>query len=381
MANISSASGVIILEGNWTEEALEAFEPVLDMWGFYGEYGIQYCDGFDIEHLQADFYGCGRWSFTGTLDSFDDWTRDWLKEKPTDRKGELIHKLTEEQYADFLKIMHDNDLSIKIDFEDKEEGFGFHEHEVGVFTSNGERLCYEALMNENVVPSWDDYDRSALKSAVEYFEKFLEDADTKKLRKWVKNNVPPTDIFEETDFDEDIIQSFADWGEDPFLEFYHKFLPDTEEWGEFCGAYEEIYGCTPEENEDYEYYDDGYEDYDDGYDEDDEDDEDEDEDEDVNDWDDEPQYPMDDVDSLEISGNTFVLTGEFQNCEGDRDKVKEMIEAKGGRCTGAVSGKTNYLVLGDFGDIGAKKVEKALEQREKGKDIKIIAEYDLFRFL
>ena len=98
-------------------------------------------------------------------------------------------------------------------------------------------------------------------------------------------------------------------------------------------------------------------------------------------WDTEPQYPLDEIDSLEISGSAFVLTGDFQNCDGDRNQVKEMIEAKGGRCTGAVSGKTNYLVLGDFGSAGAKKIDQVMEQRAKGKDIKIIAEYDLFRFL
>ena len=105
------------------------------------------------------------------------------------------------------------------------------------------------------------------------------------------------------------------------------------------------------------------------------------EDEDVNAWDTEPQYPLDEIDSLEISGSTFVLTGDFQNCDGDRNQVKEMIEAKGGRCTGAVSGKTNYLVLGDFGSAGSKKIDQVMGQRAKGKDIKIIAEYDLFRFL
>ena len=72
---------------------------------------------------------------------------------------------------------------------------------------------------------------------------------------------------------------------------------------------------------------------------------------------------------------------DFQNCDGDRKAVEELIAAKGGRCTSAVSGKTNYLVLGDFGSAGAKKVEKALEVKEKGKDIQIITEYDLFRFL
>lgn len=34
MVNISSASGKITLKGDWTQEAIDAFEPVLDVWGF-----------------------------------------------------------------------------------------------------------------------------------------------------------------------------------------------------------------------------------------------------------------------------------------------------------------------------------------------------------
>ena len=373
MANISSAHGKITLKGEWTQAALDAFMPVLDMWEFYGQYGIQSCGGFDLDHPTASFYGCGRWSFTGTLSEFEDWTRSWLKDQPKNQKGELIHPLTAEQYENFLQIMHDNDLSIEIDFEDEEEGFGFHDHEIGVFTSDGERLNYEVIFCEPVIPSWDDYDRSALKAAVEYFERFIEDPDRKRLNKWVKNNVAPTDIFEENGYDEEIIEYYANQSEDPFVKFYHKFLPDTEDWEEFSGLFEEMFGYPPEESDEY-YDEDEDEDEDEEYDE-------SDEEEDVNDWDTEPQYPIDDIDSLAINGKTFVLTGEFQNCDGDREKIQEMIVLKGGRCTSAVSGKTDYLVLGDFGEVGAKKLEKALEQREKGKDIKIIAEYDLFRFL
>ena len=68
MANISSASGKITLKGNWTQEYIDAFEPVLDLWGFYGEYGIQSCDGFDEEHLTADFFGCG-WTIVNKVDT------------------------------------------------------------------------------------------------------------------------------------------------------------------------------------------------------------------------------------------------------------------------------------------------------------------------
>lgn len=376
MANISSASGKITLKGDWTQEAIDAFEPVLEVWGFYGEYGIQSCDGFDEEHLTADFYGCGRWSFSGTLDSFEDWTRQWFKDNPKRPNGEPICATTEEQYENFLKIMCEKNLVIEMDFEDVEEGCGVHIHEVGQFTSeDGSCISYETMECEDIVPSWDEYERSSLEAAVDFFENFLSDANRKKLRKWVKNYVAPTDIFENTDDYWEIIEYFGNCGEDPFIEFFLKFSPDTEDWEELDGLYEDMWGCPVEEN-----IDEGYGEDFDFYDED-EDDEDEDEEEDVNDWDTEPQYPLDEIDSLEISGSTFVLTGDFQNCDGDRNQVKEMIEAKGGRCTGAVSGKTNYLVLGDFGSAGAKKIDQVMEQRAKGKDIKIIAEYDLFRFL
>lgn len=82
-----------------------------------------------------------------------------------------------------------------------------------------------------------------------------------------------------------------------------------------------------------------------------------------------------------VSGSTFVLTGDFAHCNNDRDKVKALIESKGGRCTGAVSGKTSYLVIGSRGGFGEKKVEKAQALQEQGKDIKIIMEDTLFQFL
>lgn len=220
MANISSASGKITLKGDWTQEAITALELVLDMWEFYGEYGIQSYDGFDEEHLTSNFFGCGRWSFSGTLDSFEDWTRDWLKEKPKNQNGELIHSLTEEQYENFLKIMCENNLVIEMDFEDVEEGCGGHIHEIGQFTSeDGSCIRYETLECEDIVPSWDDYETEALDEAVDFFENFLSDVNRKKLRKWVKNYVTPTDIFENTDDYWEIIEYFGDCGEDRLLNF------------------------------------------------------------------------------------------------------------------------------------------------------------------
>ncbi len=370
MANISSANGSIILEGNWTQEALDAFEPVLDMWEFYGEYGIQWCGGFTLDKLKAEFYGCGRWSFSGTLDSFDDWTRSWLKDKP-ERNGKLIHSLTEEQYSNFLKLMKDNDLSIKIDFEDEEEGFGFREHEVGEFISDGERIMYNQISCEEIIPSWNDYDVSEFESVVDYFEECAEDVDRKKIRKWVRENIPPTSQYLEEEGEVDtygLIASMDETGVNPLPEFYALFSPKGERWEELLYGYEEYYGCKLKPA----VLDDSTIDYYNNYDE---------EDENVNTWDNEPVYQTDEIDTLNIKGKAFVLTGEFQNFDGDRDKIKELIVSKGGRCTREVSGKTNYLVLGDFGEVGTKKVEKAISEKEQGKDIKIITEYDLFRFL
>lgn len=87
------------------------------------------------------------------------------------------------------------------------------------------------------------------------------------------------------------------------------------------------------------------------------------------------------VPDLTVKGSTFVLTGTFAHCGDDRDAIKDLIVAKGGRCTGAVSGKTSYLVIGSKGDWGEKKIDKVREYQAQGKPMKIISEENLFRFL
>ena len=93
------------------------------------------------------------------------------------------------------------------------------------------------------------------------------------------------------------------------------------------------------------------------------------------------KVPFDRVSSVTVSGRAFVLTGDFEKNPEDRDVVKRLIEAKGGRCTGTVSGKTNYLVVGALGGFGERKIEHVQEQRAKGKVIKIIREADLMAAL
>ncbi len=56
-----------------------------------------------------------------------------------------------------------------------------------------------------------------------------------------------------------------------------------------------------------------------------------------------------------LSGKTFVISGVFQNFE--RDDLKLLVETKGGKVAGSVSGKTDYLVAGE--NMGPSKRKKA----------------------
>ncbi|MDK4533377.1 DNA ligase, partial [Kingella kingae] len=56
-----------------------------------------------------------------------------------------------------------------------------------------------------------------------------------------------------------------------------------------------------------------------------------------------------------ISGKTFVLTGTLPTLK--RDEAAAMIEAAGGKVSGSVSKKTDFVVAGD---AAGSKLEKAL---------------------
>lgn len=56
-----------------------------------------------------------------------------------------------------------------------------------------------------------------------------------------------------------------------------------------------------------------------------------------------------------LNGNTFVISGVFEKVS--RSELKKMIEANGGKVTGSISVKTNYLVAGE--NMGPSKLAKA----------------------
>ncbi len=56
-----------------------------------------------------------------------------------------------------------------------------------------------------------------------------------------------------------------------------------------------------------------------------------------------------------LGAKTFVISGVFQ--KHSRDELKDLIEKNGGKNTGSISGKTNYLLAGD--NMGPEKLKKA----------------------
>ena len=55
--------------------------------------------------------------------------------------------------------------------------------------------------------------------------------------------------------------------------------------------------------------------------------------------------PGDEPTSRPLAGLTFVITGTL--ADWSRDEAKNFIEQQGGKVTGSVSGKTDYLVAGE----------------------------------
>ncbi|NBP05640.1 MAG: NAD-dependent DNA ligase LigA [Bacteroidetes bacterium] len=73
-----------------------------------------------------------------------------------------------------------------------------------------------------------------------------------------------------------------------------------------------------------------------------------------------------------LAGLTFVISGVFSRMS--RDEAKEIIEAQGGKCSGSVSSKTDYLLAGE--GMGPAKLEKATQL-----GVKIISEDDLMSMI
>jgi BRCT domain type II-containing protein len=85
---------------------------------------------------------------------------------------------------------------------------------------------------------------------------------------------------------------------------------------------------------------------------------------------------------ITVSGNRFVITGE--SSQSSRQEFIISVERFGGIVTTAVSGKTNFLIVGDEGNecwtyaCYGRKIEKAMQLRKEGKEVIIVHENDFW---
>ena len=85
---------------------------------------------------------------------------------------------------------------------------------------------------------------------------------------------------------------------------------------------------------------------------------------------------------VRLREKNIVLTGDFDH--GTRNDIKRYVESIGGNIKSSVSGKTDFLIVGNqgspdwsFGNYGSK-IKRAKELQLAGKPILIITENDLF---
>jgi len=87
---------------------------------------------------------------------------------------------------------------------------------------------------------------------------------------------------------------------------------------------------------------------------------------------------------VKFNDSTFCCTGTFET--GTRKEVEEIIINNGGKPS-TLNSSTSYLVIGAYATDSwahssyGRKIEKALSFKQKGKDIKIISEHHLLKFL
>lgn len=89
------------------------------------------------------------------------------------------------------------------------------------------------------------------------------------------------------------------------------------------------------------------------------------------------------IESFDIKDKRICITGEFEF--GSRTEVTEFLQNKGAVMATTISGRTDYLVVGELGSNEWKcgnygnKIKKALECQEKGGKVQIIGEKDFFK--
>ena len=145
MANISDATGIIDIEGPWSEDQIKSLTYVLFFQNSLSDYGFHF---IDIDNLYQEllnnksipFNGTGRWSFTSNLDYFNDWT------DLSEDKFEMINKTLANEYQlnyqsyylhrlNLIKTLANKNIKLLFTFGDYEPGCNVAYHMKGAMLS------------------------------------------------------------------------------------------------------------------------------------------------------------------------------------------------------------------------------------------------------
>ena len=133
----------------------------------------------------------------------------------------------------FLEDMEDGDF---IDNEELGDPFPeFYE----AFAPRSERWDEFCQIYEEIfgvwLQEWENFDHSILKEVIELFQLFVKVPD-EEINEWVYDNINPSyELQCAEDYESQIDIIYSMMGEDPFLDFYEAFAPDTSQWARCCG--------------------------------------------------------------------------------------------------------------------------------------------------
>jgi hypothetical protein len=155
MANISDATGIINIEGQWTEDQIKSLSYVLFFQNAFGDYGFQFMNFDDvyqslIKERSLPFTGTGRWSFTSNLQYFNEWT-DLSKDsfKFINKNLQSEEQITYDQYykhrMNTMKALTSKDRSLDIVFADYEPGADMAYQATGSIVSS---ISYDTTTKE-----------------------------------------------------------------------------------------------------------------------------------------------------------------------------------------------------------------------------------------
>ena len=97
------------------------------------------------------------------------------------------------------------------------------------------------------------------------------------------------------------------------------------------------------------------------------------------------RLPIDDIDGIQIQNNSFCFTGNF--LYGTRPACHKAVEERGGTASSSVKMNLNYLVIGTLSSrewahtSHGRKIEKAIDYKNKGRSVLIISEEQWVKYL